>query len=121
VTTESNEKDADLQTLRDAAKWLQGVSEKCCECTDGHHDQQYAYGTENDVHISRDTARALASWLNTAAADLWAHGPLCCADGCDRCDDALWMPHVRRALAVARGVRTGHVFPPGVARDGGPS
>lgn len=104
---------ADLQTLRDAAKWLQGVSEKCCECTDGHHVQQYTYGTEDDVRMSRDTARALVVWIDIAGADLWAHGPLCCADGCDECDAALWMPHVRAALRVARGVLTGSVIPPG--------
>jgi hypothetical protein len=45
---------------------------------------------------------AVADWPDTAGADLWAHGPLHCADGCDECDDDLWMPHARRALAVAR-------------------
>lgn len=47
-------------------------------------------------------ALAVADWLTTAGADLWAHGPLCCEDGCMKCDDDLWAPHVRRALAVAR-------------------
>ncbi|NUS57063.1 MAG: hypothetical protein HOV66_19735 [Streptomycetaceae bacterium] len=46
-------------------------------------------------------ALAVANWLRTAAMDLWAHGPLCCADGCEACDDELWMPHVRCALALA--------------------
>ncbi len=45
---------------------------------------------------------AVADLLDTAGADLWAHGPLCCDDGCMDCDDDMWMPHVRRALAVAR-------------------
>ena len=45
---------------------------------------------------------ALADWLDTAGADLWAHGPLCeCGSGCFDCDDSLWQPHVRRALTVA--------------------
>lgn len=47
-------------------------------------------------------ALALAHWLDTAGADLWAHGPLHCEDGCVECDDDLWMPHVRRAIVVAR-------------------
>ena len=46
-------------------------------------------------------ALAVADWLAAAGADLWAHG-LHCADGCMECDDDLWAPHVRRALAVAR-------------------
>lgn len=45
---------------------------------------------------------AVANWLDTAGADLWAYGPLCCDDGCMECDDDLWRPHVRRAFAVAR-------------------
>lgn len=48
-------------------------------------------------------AEAVADWLDTAGADLWAHGPLCeCGSGCLDCDDDVWQPHVRRALAVAR-------------------
>ena len=56
----------------------------------------------------RDEAfvRAVADGLITAAADIWAHGPLCgCSFGCDACDDALWEPHARRALATARAYR----------------
>jgi hypothetical protein len=46
---------------------------------------------------------ALADWLDTAGADIWAHGPLCeCGTGCDACDDNLWEPHARAALVVAR-------------------
>lgn len=45
---------------------------------------------------------AVADWLDTAGADLWAHGPLHCDNGCMECDDDLWAPHARRALAVAR-------------------
>lgn len=49
---------------------------------------------------------AVADSLITAAADIWAHGPLCeCSFGCDACDDALWEPHARRALATARAYR----------------
>lgn len=49
--------------------------------------------------------RAVGEWLDTAGADLWAHGPLCdCGSGCHECDDSLWQPHVRRALAVARAL-----------------
>jgi hypothetical protein len=52
---------------------------------------------EGEIH------RAVAAWLDTAGADLWAHGPMCaCDDGCGDCDDIAWMPHVRRALVVAR-------------------
>ena len=48
-------------------------------------------------------ALAVADWLHTAAADIWAHGPLCeCGTGCDACDDNLWEPHARDALTVAR-------------------
>ena len=51
---------------------------------------------------------ALADWLDTAGADLWAYGPLCeCGSGCNDCDDSLWEPHVRRALAVARLINGG--------------
>lgn len=53
-------------------------------------------------HRERDLHLAVADWLDTAGADLWAHGPLCgCARGCHDCDDDMWQPHVRRALAVA--------------------
>lgn len=48
---------------------------------------------------------AVADWLTTAGADLWAHGlPDGCetCGGCDECDDLLHAPHVRNALAVAR-------------------
>ncbi len=45
----------------------------------------------------------LADWLDTAGADLRAHG-LCCADGCDYCDDDPSQPHIRRALALARAL-----------------
>lgn len=48
-------------------------------------------------------ALAVADWLDTAGADIWAHGPLCeCGTGCDACDDNLWEPHARAALVVAR-------------------
>lgn len=48
-------------------------------------------------------ALAVADWLDTAGADLWAHGPLCeCGSSCHACDDVAWQPHVRRALAAAR-------------------
>ena len=50
---------------------------------------------------------ALADWLVTAGADLWAHGPLHCDAGCHDCDDDLWMPHVRAALDVARAILRG--------------
>lgn len=52
-----------------------------------------------------DFKLAVADWLDTAGADLWAHGPLCiCGTGCDACDDNLWEPHARAALAVAGAV-----------------
>jgi hypothetical protein len=53
--------------------------------------------------MNPDVGRALADWLDTAGADLWAHGPLCaCGSGCHDCDDDAWQPHARRALDVAR-------------------
>lgn len=62
---------------------------------------------DDAVHIASwhpAVALAVADWLDTAGADLWAHGPLCCEAeyGCDECDGILWMQHVRRALTVAR-------------------
>lgn len=49
-----------------------------------------------------DLDLALADWLDTAGSDLWAYGPLCeCGSGCMSCDDSIWQPHARRALAVA--------------------
>lgn len=54
-----------------------------------------------------DFIPAIAAWIDTAAADLWAHGPLCCAEGCMDCDDDLWAPHVRRALAASRAYLAG--------------
>ncbi len=82
--------------LREAAEWLRAVSEKCCECTDGHHDQSRAYGTESDVHISRDTARALADWLDADAGVIERHG----------LDVSVSMAYV-----VARGLLTGVTEP----------
>lgn len=65
------------------------------------------WATESDMGYLASwhpaVALAVADWLDTAGADLWAHGPLCeCGSGCLDCDDDLWQPHVRRALAVAR-------------------
>lgn len=68
------------------------------------------HGPEHERHVMWS---AMADWLDTAGADLWAHGPLCCADGCFECDDNLWAPHVRRALAVSRAyLAATHVSPP---------
>ena len=53
-----------------------------------------------------DVALLVADWLDTAGADLWAHGPLCCTGGCEDCDDVPWAPHVRRALALAHACLT---------------
>lgn len=63
--------------------------------------------TDEDRHYIASwhpaVALAVADWLDTAGADIWAHGPLCeCGTGCDACDDNLWEPHARDALAVAR-------------------
>jgi hypothetical protein len=79
-----------VETLRAAARMVRHEQER--EENLGHIDgREFA------------TWLAVADWLDTAGADLWAHGPLCaCEDGCDDCDDLLWMPHVRRALTVAR-------------------
>lgn len=52
---------------------------------------------------------AVADMLRQAAMDVWAHGPLCkCGTGCDACDDNLWEPNARAALALADVV-----LPPG--------
>lgn len=61
----------------------------------------------DDHQRTRAFHRAVADSLDTAGADLWAHGPLCCEGehGCNECDGILWMQHVRRALAVARAYR----------------
>jgi hypothetical protein len=58
-------------------------------------------------HPRHEMWAAMAAWVRWAGADLWAHGPLpCdCAKGCDECDDLLWAPHVRHALAVASAYR----------------
>lgn len=85
----------DSARVREAAKWLRGVSEKCCECTDGHHHQSFAFGTEADVRISRDTARALADWLAEAAESR-----------------RLGVDFSTEAEAVARGLLTGQVYRP---------
>lgn len=59
-------------------------------------------------------ALAVADWLHQAAMDVWAHGPMCeCGTGCDACDDNLWEPHARAALALAD-----LIVPPG-ERNGG--
>lgn len=64
------------------------------------------WATESDMAYIASwhpaVALAVADWLHTAGADLWAHGPLCeCGTGCDACDDNLWEPHARAALALA--------------------
>lgn len=54
---------------RSVADWLRIAAEKCCQCTNGHHDQiEYPYGTEGDVRISRDLARTLADFLDAHPA-----------------------------------------------------
>lgn len=63
-----------LPAVSAAATWVRGVSQKCCECTDGHHDWTCAYGTEGDVRISRDAARALADLLDAIAVDFDCDG-----------------------------------------------
>lgn len=75
---------------------------------------QEEHGPDHERHAMW---AAMSDWLHTAGADLWAHGPLCeCGTGCDACDDNLWEPHVRAALAVARA------YPPALdGRPGGDS
>jgi hypothetical protein len=67
----------------------------------GSNESRRTYPISSAIHL------AVADWLDTAGADLWAHGPLHCAEGCMECDDDLWMPHVRRALDVARAILGG--------------
>lgn len=46
------------------AERLTWAVEKCCQCTDGHHDwPANPYGTEGDVRMSRDDARMIVSLL----------------------------------------------------------
>jgi hypothetical protein len=72
----------------------------------GHHVRQEDAAYIAIVHPG--VGLALADWLDTAGADLWAHGPLCeCGSGCNDCDDSLWEPHVRRALTLARLINGG--------------
>ena len=56
----------------DLAEWrrqLTGAAERCCQCTDGHHDQAARiHGTDQDVRVPRDTARHLASLLTRLEA-----------------------------------------------------
>lgn len=62
-----------------------------------------SWETEDAEPAEAEFYLSVADWLDTAGADLWAHGPLCeCFSGCHDCDDDVWQPHVRRALAVAR-------------------
>jgi hypothetical protein len=42
---------------------LRHAADRCCQCTDGHHDQVPPYGTDDDVRISRDDARKIADIL----------------------------------------------------------
>lgn len=112
----------EIETLREAARLMR---ERAEAATSGRwyrdayaevraplgpvvsHDEGVAVNEPDAGHIAgMDPAVALAvSWgLDAAARDLWAHGPLCthCEQGCERCDDELWMPHVRCALTIAR-------------------
>lgn len=46
------------------AERLTWAVEKCCQCTDGHHDwPANPYGTEGDVRMSRDDARMIVALL----------------------------------------------------------
>ena len=84
----------------------------CCAVVAGGDDEfnvAPAVIPSNAEHIAAADppfVLAVADGLIAAAADIWAHGPLCgCSLGCDDCDDALWEPHARRALATARAYR----------------
>lgn len=61
-----------------------------------------AFADQSPAISQTDAQRAVADWLDAAGADLWAHGPLCCEDGCMECDDDPRAPHLRHALRVAR-------------------
>ncbi len=79
---------ADVDTLRRGAK---AARDEWADETSG------PFANAARIHL------AVADWLDTAGADVWAHGPLCiCGTGCDACDDNLWEPHARDALVVAR-------------------
>lgn len=68
----------------------------------GRAEDDHSPVAEHIASWHPDVAIAVADSLDAAGADLWAYGPLHCEDGCTECDDALWMPPVRRALTVAR-------------------
>lgn len=101
----SNEQE--LQTIRRAAALMRERAEGAIKSLGSRDWTGIDTGYRRPIkeHIAGMTpsvALAVADGLDTAGADLWAHGPLCCAEGCMECDDQLWMPHVRRALATAR-------------------
>ena len=55
----------DLERRQELARWFRLAAEKCCQCTDGHHDwsTSYPYGTDGDVRMTRDLAREIADLL----------------------------------------------------------
>lgn len=67
-----------------------------------HESGLFTFNAQHIAALGPPVALAIAAWLDTAAADWWAHGGPHCPDGCAECDDDLVGPHLRRALAVAR-------------------
>ncbi len=62
--SDSAEKDAPRRA--ELATWFRSAADRCCQCTDGHHDwtPDYPYGTDGDVRVTRDLAREVADLLD---------------------------------------------------------
>jgi hypothetical protein len=62
---------SETERRAELAVQLRQAAERCCQCTDGHHDwiPTYPYGTDGDVRMTRDLARELADLLTTTPAD----------------------------------------------------
>ena len=52
------------------ANQFRAAAERCCQCTDGHHDwtTEHPYGTDDDVRMTPDGARRVAALLDALEA-----------------------------------------------------
>lgn len=56
------------------------------------------HGPEHQRH---EMWMAMASWLETAEADLTTRCRRCCEGDCNGCSNSAWLPHVLKASTVA--------------------